>query len=350
MLLLPAMAQQTGPQSLGSAIFYAQMEPASSGAIRGWNSARFREGNDTLIRAWVYGAAPGVYWGCEILLKPRGNGAYLASFAPLRLTEVDFTRYVQSPLLGDPALRKLEPPPAYPAPQLVKVGETLAIDLMVNGVTGEKLTGYLEIDRDVSNSTLRSELGRMSTAELREFEKQIHERLDAANEASAAAFGRQQSAAAPRADRSLGLRRQTSAITQKDGSSGGPRDFTAEDAGMEIFEPNVWANGVALGLTSSASASGSFLWFYLPGRGRFIVSLASHAGFAATGRVQSNLLELRDGSDSIVFESRTPIVDLDGTYVIYVKSEAGWQPRPPQAAGFQLGSLSVADFALSAVR
>jgi hypothetical protein len=343
---LPLCAQQPSPPQPAppNVAFSVQMEPAPAAFAKLTTStSRAREGSDTVIRVWAYRATGNTYWGCEVLLKPMENDdAYFARFRALTVTAPDFIENASR--MGDLARWKLEAPPAWPAPQRIAAGETLAVDLMVDRKAGESLTGYLRLQKRVPVRAVEAEIGKMSTPELRDFEKRVHERIQVTNDAinDAMLLAGHPGATVLRVPR-----------TPPPAVIGLPRDFAADDSEIRIAASRVLVNGVPQVLSASARGPvlrGPITWLYLPGRGRFLVSLAAHSGFAPSGAVQGRLMEVKDGQDSIAIESLNPIAADDGTYIVYVKNEKEWRPESGQLAGLQFGAMKAGESTPPVVR
>ena len=289
------------------------MEPAFVGHTN-WNHSIAQEGDATVVRMWVFNSDR--YWGCEVLLEPRENGdAYFARFRPLTLTAADFLRNSSS--LGDPARWNLQPPPA-PAPQRIAPGETLVIDLMDDRRTGERLTGYLLIEKPLPLRNLAAEIAKMTTPELEDLYKRAREKSQGINDTI---LNTMVQAGNPGATVSRVPRTPAPAV------NGPARDFAAEDAEIQISSPRVRVNGVVQA-GAATSAGGPVPWFYLPGRGRYLLSLVARPGFAPSGVVEGRLIELKDERDSIALDLNAPFVAYDGTYIVFVKNEKEWQPPP----------------------
>jgi hypothetical protein len=167
-------------------------------------------------------------------------------------------------------------PSKYPVISPVRIGETVAFDLLVNPATGQKIVEYL---------TLRS----------RAFED---------------------------------LR-----------AAGPPRDFSPADLHLTIQNPRVWTNGKFEEVTAgnSASLAAHILWFFLP-EGAFEISLWPEPalGFHKAGVVGAKTLTFHDGGSEYRVESSCQIVPADGLFNVYVLHDPDWGPGPGKA-GFALG-------------
>jgi len=157
-------------------------------------------------------------------------------------------------------------PPRYPTIAGVRVGETVAIDLLVNPSTGQKVVDYLTL--------LRSAPVEMS------------------NEPA--------------------------------------REIALADVELTVQSPRILLNGRPLapeGGDTEAGASGEAVGIYMPGFGRFAVSLLPHKGFQRLGVVSGNKFRFQDGASTIEVTSQSRIVPASGVFHLYVNSDRNWVPR-----------------------
>lgn len=108
------------------------------------------------------------------------------------------------------------------------------------------------------------------------------------------------------------------------------RDFYAEDAQFDLTSPMLVVNDRGVELPRNAGlVKGGFLWVYLPGHGRYVLSLAPHAdlGFQAAGEVGGTTLKFRVGSDEIEIDSNDRILMGSASYNLYVLNQAAWAPK-----------------------
>ncbi len=154
--------------------------------------------------------------------------------------------------------------PKYPVIPKVKIGETVALDLLVNPATGQKIVDYLTVAR-------RS-------------------------------------------------------VPQEEGAT---RDFTPADIELSLLRPRVQANGKVVASTT-AGTSGQVVWMYLPGHGRFSLSLFPNEkrGFSKNGTAAADTFTFREGSTEYRVDCSGPVSPGSGRYNLYVRHEAGWYPGP----------------------
>ena len=154
----------------------------------------------------------------------------------------------------------------------VKVGDTVALDLLVNAATGQKIVDYLTLERR------NSPKGRES------------------------------------------------------------HDFGLADVVLSLSQPQVWVNDKLEGSYKyPIGTSGSTVWFYLAGHGRFNLSLfpSERYPFKKNGVVSENTATFRDGKSEYRVESSSAIAPGSGVYNLYVWHEPEW---PGHGESFGIGS------------
>jgi hypothetical protein len=246
--------------------------------------------HDTIYRVMI-DRAHRTYFGYEVRIQPLAQtGVYRVNFQPLDLGAQALAQIH----IDDPGKwKKLEIGPAaarplYPfreSPDTVHSMDVLAVDLLVNQVTNQKIVDYVAIQ----------EPGRSWTFEIpvkREF-----------------AY-----------------------------NPGTPRDFSVDDAAMRLVEPRLSING-----KPEASRSGEFAgaspWVYVQGRGRFLLSLVPHPelGYRKTGEVRGTSLSFALGADTFTVNSASRIASGDAPFNLYVLLEPGWKPAYANAASVIFG-------------
>jgi len=314
--LLPAFAQ-TGVISQGSVgrkdfAFYWQsrLEPPTPPLADGlgYGSGTNPKNNNT-YRVMI-DRARRVYFGYEVRIEPLPQGGvYRVAFQQLDLTPETFKQiHIDDPAnwkkleLGVPIGR-----PLYPfreAPDTVGVGDVVAVDLMTNQQTSQKIVDYVVIQ------------------------------------------GPSQSWSFDR----LPVQREFAY------TPGTPRDFSVEDASLRLAEPRVsitfhsyMADGKIVENTtaSDGEVSGPAVWFSLRNRGRFILSLVPHPelGFRKAGEVRGTSLTFKLGTDTLTLNSAKTIAPGDAPFNLYVLQEPGWRPSYPNAdvSSFQMGAAARAE-------
>jgi hypothetical protein len=114
--------------------------------------------------------------------------------------------------------------------------------------------------------------------------------------------------------------------------SGGPATEVAHDFSLADVQ-------LSLNLPHFTGTSAAFVWVYLKGHGRFILSLFPNEkfGFQKNGIVQANTVTLHDGSTVLRLNCDGPVAPGQGPYNLYVVHEPSWRPSS-QSDSIQVGS------------
>jgi len=171
--------------------------------------------------------------------------------------------------------------PKYPVIPDVKIGDTVALDLLINPATGQKIVDYLTLRR--------------------------HGDLD--------------------------LRPQ-------------PRDFQLTDVELSLLGPKIFVDGKPAGQLAAGGVSGSVVWLYVVGHGRFVASLMPYEklGFRKNGLVSENGLLFHDGMAEIRVECESRIAPTSGAFNLYLVHETEW--RPERLGGVTVGSADRPEFVI----
>jgi hypothetical protein len=224
------------------------------------------------------------YFGYDLLIEPvEPANTYRVTFRPLSIGPEKFHLVLRDSLRTgqqhDLTGWTMLPMPAFPAPQSVHGGDTIALDLFSNPATGQKIVDYIRIQDQGRRVPVVS---------------------------------------AP------------------------ARDFSIEDAELRFMEPRLSVNGKPLESIFDGGISGAAVWFSLPDhRGRYILSLAphSHLGFQKAGEVRGPSLSFTLGGDTFTLQCSARIAPADAPYNLYVLHDPSWRPKTPNNYGsFLLGS------------
>jgi hypothetical protein len=108
------------------------------------------------------------------------------------------------------------------------------------------------------------------------------------------------------------------------------RDFSLEDVRLLMKDHQLFVNGElkAGGPTMQGSCEGEFIFFYLPGRGRYVFSIKAHEGigFQKVGAIQNNRLSFAAGGESYEWVSSAPIVGGGGNWSLWVLHQPNYRP------------------------
>ena len=108
-----------------------------------------------------------------------------------------------------------------------------------------------------------------------------------------------------------------------------PKDFTLDAVAMGVRSYELMFNGRLIGKgKSTAACTGSLLWVYIPGNGRFIFSLVPREGydFKKVGIVRENLIEFVDNNQLYEWLSSVPILPNGGTWNLWVLHDPSYTP------------------------
>jgi len=105
------------------------------------------------------------------------------------------------------------------------------------------------------------------------------------------------------------------------------KDFYAEDAEMELTAPSLMLDGNMVELPQ-AGGKGNIVWVYVPGRGRYLLSLSPHSdlGFRLAGQVGGASLWLHLADEEFEMETAERIAPGSALYNLYALRQPDWQP------------------------
>jgi hypothetical protein len=91
--------------------------------------------------------------------------------------------------------------------------------------------------------------------------------------------------------------------------------------------------------------SGAAVHFYLPMRGRFILSLTPHPelGFRKAGEVRGSTLTFTIDNDTFTIVSTGRIAPGSGPFSLYVLHEPAWLPRSGNTSSSEVGAADRLD-------
>lgn len=132
-------------------------------------------------------------------------------------------------------------------------------------------------------------------------------------------------------------------------AAGTPRDFSAADGELRIREPRVSIDGRLHESTIDArhDEAGAIVWMYVPGRGRFLLSLTPHPelGFERAGEVRGSALTFTAGDETFNVVTGGRIAG-GAPFNLYVRHEPDWVPTYQHAnrSAFIMGSADRAEW------
>jgi catechol 2,3-dioxygenase-like lactoylglutathione lyase family enzyme len=199
------------------------------------------------------------YWGYDLEVKPLGEtGTAQLRFKPLTLNADQLPKDYHPRHVPNVATFHALPPPQLPSGTF-ESGEVIAVEVMRNPATGQKVVDYIEVEFEPVYAEVKAE----------------------------------------------------------------PRDYKVSDALLQIANPSLRVNGVdvAAALTiADRSLKSPLVWLSVPGHGRFLLSLCSHtgAGFQKAGVVSAFGLSFSWNGDRFDLLSRTQITEPSGNWNLYV--------------------------------
>jgi hypothetical protein len=107
------------------------------------------------------------------------------------------------------------------------------------------------------------------------------------------------------------------------------KDFYAEDGELEFTGPTLTLDGKEMQLPQEAVAvKGNIVWIYVPGHGRYLLSLKPHAdlGFSLAGQVGGTSLWFKLRDEEIQIDADERIAPGSATYNLYALHESDWLP------------------------
>jgi hypothetical protein len=232
-----------------------------------------------------------LFFGYELVVERAAEARYF--WVTVRALSDDYLRE----LFERPAFhgRRLHPSynsTAFPAgPQLVRDGDTFALDVLRNPRTGAKVVDVIQVT--LSDPT--------------------------------------QQAATDR-----------------------PRDFSPEDIQLKVSNYRLRVNGETV-YRSTGGCAGALVWFSVGDRGRFVFSLVPRPGynFEKVGTVRQNLIRFESGGDTYEWESALPVVGTGGNWNVWVLHDPDYSLDlfdPPAAPRTGEGDKSIAEKTDDAVR
>jgi hypothetical protein len=212
-------------------------------------------GRPNRVHRFMVDSSTHQYFGYDLVVDPAGTpDRYQVTIEPLSLRGEEL-KLGRNVIATTPLLL-----PKYPPPQIVEDGDTIVLDLLVSPDGRQRVVDYIQVE------TLRDPRPAAATAE--------------------------------------------------------PRDFTLDDGPLSFefrIPTKLLLNGQEFpGPHGMTGKPGATLWFSIPNRGRYILSLASRDGFVKAGAIRGNVIAFRDGTD--VFELRTsgPIAGAGASWNLYL--------------------------------
>jgi hypothetical protein len=212
------------------------------------------------------------YIGYDLVVSGDAANGYQALFQPLSNAPEMLSTF------GGGLDLKPMPQPKYPAPQRVRQGEAIALDVMVSSDGRGKIVDYLQ-------------------------------------------FSPPQSPDLPPTT-----------------GTAPARDMTVDDDPLNVTMESVARCTVLIGGQKFAGrvgfrdGNGSTLWVALPGHGRYVLSLAPHAGFVPAGTIREHVIAFHDGDRQFEVRLANPLAAEGHAWNLYVWHDAAFVPLAAAAS------------------
>jgi hypothetical protein len=123
-----------------------------------------------------------------------------------------------------------------------------------------------------------------------------------------------------------------------------PRDYYAEDAELTVTMPHFRVNGARFEAVAPLPETlrGPLLWVYIPGHGRYLLSLHAHTewGFADAGEAAGSSLTFTSDGNIFRIDAAERIAAGSGTYTLRMLPDPAWLPAdPPDRSRIMVGTL-----------
>ena len=218
------------------------------------------------VKRVMFDPHDGVWFGYDIAVAGDSADGFLLTFGPPSAT---------APKGAGGNTGKVMTLQKYPAPQTIRDGDIVAIDLMVSADGKQKITEYIQI---VSPARDPQPPAATTTAE--------------------------------------------------------PRDFTIDDGPVTYDERRfvvLW-QGQTPRMTWHTVRPGATFWIALPNEGRYILSLAPHDGFTKSGVVRDNMISFEANGQPCEIRFLTPVTGKGTAWNLYVMHDPGYLPMESQRA------------------
>jgi hypothetical protein len=236
------------------------------------------------IHRWMLNKGEHTYFGYDLIVEPAAGSGCRVTILPLSLSADEIRRTERGPEI-DSSWKSMDLP-SYPDPQIAQADQSVALDLMATPDGKQKITDYLQTACNLQVPTAATD-------------------------------------------------------------SGPARDFTVDDMELNVSAGSLYVNGGSVGGTPVVGdANGAVIWFYFPGKGRFLVSIAPHNGynFQRAGTVKRNIIAFDFAGDHYEVRASHPIASERAIFNAYVMFDGTYQPKGSNAA---FGSAESVDSALA---
>ncbi len=321
-----------------SVIFTSKTEPAGS-ARPAIGSIEITGENNVIHRAFI-DAERGVYFGYEVVIEPQGEtGAFKLTFKPLPTVPSKFVQQVGAAQMNlkrgaiseagsggssnaERRAQQLAPLialnlPKYPDPQIVRDGETLALDVLVNSQTGVKIIDLIKVTSSGDHQ---------------------FQPLSAGKPVKPNKPNRKPDGTSSVAPNNRHLNPISAGGTNAGQENAGSENQQPADLKIDAIELKITAsvmlvNGKRLLPEKGASGYGvsgaPLIWFYMPEHGRFILSLTPRDGydFQKIGTIRDNRITFTLNGNQYDWVSSSRILAVGGgPWNLWVLHDPDYRP------------------------
>lgn len=107
------------------------------------------------------------------------------------------------------------------------------------------------------------------------------------------------------------------------------KDFTIDEVNMYFDKPEISVNGQKT--IHGGGASGNVIWFYIPGKGRFIFSFRPQPefDFRKNGMILDNKMIFEHDGEKYEVVNKSPVLNSGGKWNLWVIFDRNYQPESP---------------------
>ena len=332
-------------------ILYPPTPPMAGGFVGGNIT------DSSAIHRYLFYNSEHTYFGYDLLAEavPKTD-FYKLTFRPL--TVVDPKRLE----ISHPEDWKMVPLSGYPAPQMVRAGDMVELELFKNAATGQKIFEHIRVlgQKNRENAYVIGTDDELFINIVYQPSASGVFMVRSDGTIPMARFGGDVKAAG------LTVEALTSALEERlkayfnhpkvniriqrihqKNVPGTPRDLSPDDVELSIIAPQLKLNGKHVhSSTYEDGACGPAVWFYLPDHGRYVLSLVPRPqlGFAKAGAVRGSTLTFTIDGETLEMTSGVDIAPGYSPYNLYVLHESSWRPKEKELhATFLMGSSDRAD-------
>jgi hypothetical protein len=262
----------------------------SNSRVRVFNVLSAVGGANVVHRVFVDGENR-THFGYDLdVKKDAETGKFTLTFKPLSV--ILFSNVAPSKIL-----------PKFPEPMQVKEGDTISVDLLENPKTKEKIADFIKILQGAPN-----------------------QKNNQFNNSGVVIIPDAKSV-------------QTFTRVTVDSTDGPPKDFSLDEVILQMFNASLTVNGKLL--AEKKVAFGANVYFYVKGKGRFVISPFPREGFKfqKTGMIDGRNISFEMNGDKYEIQSLAPIICSGGKWNLWVLHEPDYRPNSESEVEFGGGKM-----------